>query len=55
MANATAAPNGHGPVPNGLATLTPDACGGASTEGGFPSVGIWRWKPSRSTGLTNDS
>ncbi|WP_171975124.1 hypothetical protein [Brasilonema sennae] len=24
------------------------ACGGASTAGGSPSVGIWRWKPSRS-------
>ncbi|MDF5723962.1 MAG: hypothetical protein PUP91_26560 [Rhizonema sp. PD37] len=22
-----------------------DSYGGASTEGGFPSVGIWRWKP----------
>ncbi|ARV62041.1 hypothetical protein BZZ01_28490 [Nostocales cyanobacterium HT-58-2] len=29
----------------GYAARAPVACGGASTAGGFPSVGIWRWKP----------
>jgi len=41
---STQAPPLHGGVPSGFAV----ACGGASPEGGFPSVGDWRWKPSRS-------